>query len=167
VLLKGEGQPSQSQQRRSTEGKLAIQWPWQFRLPDNLRAGCAVIQPPDTFDFQLRIFVSCAAGMCKTTRPNPFTAVHPPAIVFIMQSLETLTYCGKRIAAMRLKLVVYDREPGMKPESLGCTCQALPMARGLWRVGLDSVSDLPIIRNIPVRVGAAQPCNSDRPHIFC
>ena len=46
-----------------------------------------------------------------------------PAIVFVMQSLDTLHTYGKRIAAMRLGLgEVIDRAPALRPSPYGLQC---------------------------------------------
>jgi 2-keto-3-deoxy-L-arabinonate dehydratase len=124
VLLKGEG-PALTI-RRSVEalkGRLAVfNGRGGLELPDNLRAGCAgMIPATDTFDFQARIFDLMRSGSVQDeAKAESIYREVLPTIVFIMQSLETLTCYGKRIAAMRLGLgEVYDREPGMKPESFG------------------------------------------------
>ena len=124
VLLKGEG-PALTI-RRSVEalkGRLAVfNGRGGLELPDNLRAGCAgMIPATDTFDFQVRIFDLMRSGSVRDeAKAESIYREVLPAIVFIMQSLETLICYGKRIAAMRLGLAeVYDREPGMKPESFG------------------------------------------------
>ena len=127
VLLKGEG-PALTI-RRSVEalkGKLSVfNGRGGLELPDNLRAGCAgMIPATDTFDFQVRIFDLMRSGSVRDeAKAESIYREVLPAIVFIMQSLETLTCYGKRIAAMRLGLgEVYDREPGMRPESFGLAC---------------------------------------------
>jgi len=46
-----------------------------------------------------------------------------PAVVFVMQSLDTLHAYGKRIAAMRLGLgEVIDRAPALRPSVYGLQC---------------------------------------------
>jgi 4-hydroxy-tetrahydrodipicolinate synthase len=46
-----------------------------------------------------------------------------PAIVFTVQSLDTLVCYGKRIGAMRLGLSeVYDRAPALASTSFGLAC---------------------------------------------
>ena len=46
-----------------------------------------------------------------------------PAIVFVMQSLDTLHTYGKRIAEMRLGLgEVFDRAPALAPNAFGMRC---------------------------------------------
>jgi 4-hydroxy-tetrahydrodipicolinate synthase len=46
-----------------------------------------------------------------------------PAIVFVMQSLDTLICYGKRLAALRMGLPeVYDRAPALAPTAFGLAC---------------------------------------------
>jgi 2-keto-3-deoxy-L-arabinonate dehydratase len=124
VLLKGEGPVLTI--RRSVEalkGRLAVfNGRGGLELPDNLRAGCAgMIPATDTFDFQVRIFDLMRSGEAEdeASAESIYRDVLP-AIVFTMQSLDTLICYGKRIAAMRLGIrEVYDRGPGMKPDSFG------------------------------------------------
>ena len=43
-----------------------------------------------------------------------------PAIVFIMQSINTLVCYGKRICAYRMGInKIYDRNPGLAPTNFG------------------------------------------------
>jgi len=93
-----------------------------LELPDNLRAGCAgMIPASDTFDRQARIFELMRAG-----REQEADAVYRevlPAIVFVMQSLDTLHTYGKRLAALRLGLgEVHDRQPALAPHGFGLEC---------------------------------------------
>jgi 4-hydroxy-tetrahydrodipicolinate synthase len=93
-----------------------------LELLDNLRAGCAGMIPAcDTFDRQARIFDLLRDG-AETDAEAIYREVLP-AIVFVMQSLETLHTYGKRIAAMRLGLKdVVDREPCLRPNAFGLQC---------------------------------------------
>ncbi|CAN0417108.1 unnamed protein product, partial [Phaeothamnion confervicola] len=68
-----------------------------LELIDNLRAGCAgMIPATDTFDYQARIFDLVRAG--AEAQAEAFYRDVLPAIVFAMQSLDTLHTYGKRIA---------------------------------------------------------------------
>jgi 2-keto-3-deoxy-L-arabinonate dehydratase len=123
-ILKGEG-PVISIRRfiEQTAGRVAVlNGRGGLELIDNLRAGCVgMIPATDTFDRQARIFDLVAAG-----REQEAELVYRetlPAIVFVMQSLDTLHCYGKRLAALRLGLAeVHDRGPGLKPEQFGLAC---------------------------------------------
>jgi len=124
VLLKGEG-PALTI-RRSIEalhGALAVfNGRGGLELPDNLRAGCAgMIPATDTFDYQVRVF-ECMRSGDDDQAERVYREVLP-AIVFVMQSLDTLICYGKRIAAWRLGLeVVHDRSPALAPDAFGLAC---------------------------------------------
>jgi 4-hydroxy-tetrahydrodipicolinate synthase len=124
VLLKGEG-PAVTI-RRSVEalkGRLAVfNGRGGLELPDNLRAGCAgMIPATDTFDFQVRIFDLMRGGGAEDeAKAESIYRDVLPAIVFVMQSLDTLICYGKRIAATRLGIgEVYDRAPALRPDPFG------------------------------------------------
>lgn len=91
-----------------------------LELVDNLRAGCAgLIVAPDTFDRQLRVRAAFERG--ETSKAEAGYRAILPAIVFVMQSLESLTCYGKRIAAWRMGFdVVRDRGAG--PSAFGLEC---------------------------------------------
>lgn len=93
-----------------------------LELIDNLRAGCAGIIPAcDTFDRQARIFDLLHKG--EEAGAEALYREVLPAIVFVMQSLDTLHTYGKRIAAMRLGLgEVFDRAPALQPSDFGSSC---------------------------------------------
>ncbi|MEO8165567.1 MAG: dihydrodipicolinate synthase family protein, partial [Betaproteobacteria bacterium] len=93
-----------------------------LELIDNLRAGCAGLIPAsDTFDRQARIFDLLRSG--ADTDAEALYREVLPAIVFVMQSLDTLHTYGKRIAAMRLGLgEVFDRTPALQPNVFGMQC---------------------------------------------
>ena len=93
-----------------------------LELIDNLRAGCAgMIPASDTFDRQARIFDLLHEG--AETHAEALYREVLPAIVFVMQSLDTLHTYGKRIAAMRLGLgEVFDRAPALAPNAFGMRC---------------------------------------------
>ena len=123
-ILKGEG-PVISLRRfiEQTEGRVAVlNGRGGLELIDNLRAGCVgMIPATDTFDRQARIFDLVASG-----REQEAEAIYGetlPAIVFVMQSLDTLHCYGKRLAALRLGIAeVHDRAPGLKAEEFGLAC---------------------------------------------
>jgi 4-hydroxy-tetrahydrodipicolinate synthase len=127
VLLKAEG-PALTIRRtiEALQGKLAVfNGRGGLELPDNLRAGCAgMIPATDTFDWQVRIFELMRSGRAEDEiRAEAIYRDVLPAMVFVMQSLDTLICYGKRIAALRLGLdQVYDREPCLKPEAFGLMC---------------------------------------------
>ena len=104
-----------------------------LELPDNLRAGCAgMIPATDTVDYQVRVFQAIRGGPeeDEVQAEAAYQRVLP-AIVFTLQSLDTLLCYGKRIAAMRLGLdEVYDRAPAMAPTAFGMAC-ARRYAQGL------------------------------------
>lgn len=123
-ILKGEG-PVISIRRfiEQAQGRVAVlNGRGGLELTDNLRAGCAgMIPATDTFDRQVKIFDLFAAG-----REQEAEAVYRetlPAIVFVMQSLDSLHCYGKRLAALRLGIgEVHDRAPGLTPEKFGLEC---------------------------------------------
>ena len=93
-----------------------------LELPDNLRAGCAGLIPAtDTFDFLVRVFEGMQRGD-EAHAERVYREVLP-AIVFVMQSLDTLLCYGKRLAALRLGLgEVHDRQPALAPGTFGLEC---------------------------------------------
>jgi 4-hydroxy-tetrahydrodipicolinate synthase len=93
-----------------------------LELIDNLRAGCTGLIPAtDTFDAQVRIFAAMREGD-EAQAQRVYREVLP-AIVFVMQSLDTLLCYGKRLAALRLGLgEVHDRQPGLAPSEFGLAC---------------------------------------------
>ena len=124
VLLKGEGSALTLQRSiQALAGALAVfNGRGGLELPDNLRAGCAgMIPATDTFDYQVRIF-ECMRVADEAEAERIYREVLP-AIVFVMQSLDTLICYGKRIAAWRLGLdTVYDRAPCLAPDAFGLAC---------------------------------------------
>jgi len=127
ALLKGEG-PVLTIRRviEALEGRLAVfNGRGGLELPDNLRAGCAgMIPASDTFDYQVRIFERMKRGGEQEERAAEETYRKIlPAIVFTLQSLDTLICYGKRIAALRLGLdEVHDRAPGLEATGFGLSC---------------------------------------------
>jgi 4-hydroxy-tetrahydrodipicolinate synthase len=124
VLLKGEG-PVLSIRAviEAVEGRLAVfNGRGGLELPDNLRAGCAGMIPAcDTFDYQVQVYEAMSQG--DAARAEDVYSRILPAIVFTLQSLDTLICYGKRIGAMRLGLTeVYDRAPALAPTQFGLAC---------------------------------------------
>ncbi|HWA14217.1 MAG TPA: dihydrodipicolinate synthase family protein [Burkholderiales bacterium] len=123
-ILKGEG-PALVIRRviEQTQGQITVfNGRGGLELVDNLRAGCAGLIPAtDTFDRQARIFDLFAQG--REAEAEQLYRQTLPAIVFVMQSLDTLHCYGKRIAARRLGLgEVHDRAPALVPEEFGLAC---------------------------------------------
>jgi 2-keto-3-deoxy-L-arabinonate dehydratase len=123
-ILKGEG-PALTIRRviEETGGRVTVfNGRGGLELTDNLRAGCAgMIPAADTFDRQARIFDLIDAGGLAEAE-NLYREILP-AIVFVMQSLETLHCYGKRLAALRLGLgSVHDRMPGLAADAFGLQC---------------------------------------------
>jgi 4-hydroxy-tetrahydrodipicolinate synthase len=123
-ILKGEGPAIAIRQVIEEAGERVTVFNGRggLELIDNLRAGCAgMIPASDTFDRQARIF-----DLLRESAPAQAEALYRevlPAIVFVMQSLDTLHTYGKRIAAMRLGLgEVFDRAPALAPSAFGMTC---------------------------------------------
>lgn len=127
VLLKGEASAVEIRALiEATHGELTVfNGRAGLELPDVLRAGCAgMIPSPDTFDGQCRIFELMASGRADDEqRAEALYRELLPAIVFIMQSIDTLLCYGKRIAAWRLGIgEVHDRQPALTPSRFGLAC---------------------------------------------
>lgn len=123
-ILKGEG-PVITIRRfvEETRGRVTVfNGRGGLELTDNLRAGCAgMIPASDTFDRQARVFDMMRAG--REQEADTVYREVLPAIVFVMQSLDTLHTYGKRLAALRLGLgEVHDREPALAPHEFGLEC---------------------------------------------
>jgi 4-hydroxy-tetrahydrodipicolinate synthase len=123
-ILKGEG-PALAIRRviEETGGRVTVfNGRGGLELTDNLRAGCAgMIPAADTFDRQARIFDLFEAGR-EVEAELTYREVLP-AIVFVMQSLDTLHCYGKRLAARRLGLgAVHDRMPALAADVFGLQC---------------------------------------------
>jgi 2-keto-3-deoxy-L-arabinonate dehydratase len=86
---------------------------------DNLRAGCkGMIVAPDSFDWQQRIYQAFVSG--DVAKAEALYQQVLPAIVFVMQSLDTLICYGKRIAAWRMGFEVrHDRDVKLMPSRFG------------------------------------------------
>jgi 4-hydroxy-tetrahydrodipicolinate synthase len=125
VLLKAEG-PALAIRRsiEALDGALRVfNGRGGLELPDNLRAGCAgMIPATDTFDYQVKVFELMRAARDEAQAERVYREVLP-AIVFVMQSLDTLICYGKRLAALRLGLSeVRDRAPAAAPSAFGLEC---------------------------------------------
>lgn len=123
-ILKGEG-PVISIRHfvEATEGRVTVfNGRGGLELVDNLRAGCAgMIPATDTFDRQASIYDLFVAG--REREAEQVYGETLPAIVFVMQSLDTLHCYGKRLAALRLGInEVHDRAPGLLPDAFGLAC---------------------------------------------
>jgi 4-hydroxy-tetrahydrodipicolinate synthase len=120
-LLKGEGPSIVLAQTVARIGHLmpVLNGRGGLELLDNLRAGCAgMIVAPDCFDWQQRIYEAFASG--DEARAEQLYREVLPAIVFVMQSLDTLVCYGKRIAAWRMGFdVEYDRAATLQPSRFG------------------------------------------------
>lgn len=90
-----------------------------MELVDNLRAGCAgMVVAPDCAWEQQHIANLFAVGAQKEAEVEYARIL--PAIVFVMQSLETLFVYGKRIAAWRSGMdVLHDRRCALAPTPFG------------------------------------------------
>jgi 2-keto-3-deoxy-L-arabinonate dehydratase len=127
VLLKGEGPVLGIHAViESVAGRLAVfNGRGGLELPDNLRAGCAgMIPATDTFDYQVRVFERMCSGLAadEDVAERIYSKVLP-AIVFTLQSLDTLICYGKRIAALRLGMgEVHDRAPALTATAFGMRC---------------------------------------------
>ena len=125
TVLKGEG-PATLIARvvEETDGKLAVfNGRGGLELPDNLRAGCAGLIPaPDCFEAQIAIYEAMRRG--DEAEAERLYREILPAIVFVMQSVDHLICYGKRLAAARLGLEVFDRDPGLAPNDFGLAAVA-------------------------------------------
>ena len=127
VLLKGEG-PALAIRRTIEAFGTSLQvfnGRGGLELTDNLRAGCAGIIPAtDTVDRQVRIYARMRTGLqADEVEAETLYRNLLPAIVFVMQSLDTLICYGKRLAALRLDLgPVHDRAPALQPTPFGLDC---------------------------------------------
>lgn len=125
TLLKGEGSVLTIRQViEATGGALAVfNGRGGLELPDNLRAGCVGMVPaPDCFDRQVRIYELMQDKRFDAEAERLYREILP-AIVFVMQSIDTLLCYGKRIAARRFGVGhVHDRAPGLGPTEFGLAC---------------------------------------------
>lgn len=119
-LIKGEGPATDIQQLISvTEGRLPVMnGRGGLELADNLRAGCVgLLLAPDTIDYALRAYNRFLAGDAEGAEAAYREVL--PAIVFIMQSIESLLCYGKRIFGARAGIEIHDRSPAQRPSEFG------------------------------------------------
>lgn len=119
-LIKGEGPATEIRQLiEVTEGRLPVMnGRGGLELADSLRAGCAgFILAPDTIDYALRVRERFVAGD-EAGAEAAYREVLP-AIVFIMQSIESLICHGKRIFGARAGIAIHDRGPALRPSRFG------------------------------------------------
>lgn len=120
-LLKGEGPSIVLAETVARVGHLmpVLNGRGGMELLDNLRAGCAgMIVAPDCFDWQQRIYQAFVGG--DVAQAEALYRQVLPAIVFVMQSLDTLICYGKRIAAWRMGFdVQHDRDAKLLPSRFG------------------------------------------------
>lgn len=120
VLVKGEGPATEIRQLiETTENRLPVMnGRGGLELIDNLRAGCiGMILAPDVIDLMLRAYENFIAGDEPAAERAYRDAL--PAIVFIMQSLESLICYGKRVFGARAGITIHDRAPVMRPTAFG------------------------------------------------
>ncbi|WP_332684047.1 dihydrodipicolinate synthase family protein [Bosea sp. (in: a-proteobacteria)] len=119
-LIKGEGPATDIQHLIAvTEGRLPVMnGRGGLELADNLRAGCVgLILAPDTIDYALRAYDRFLAGDDAGAEAAYREVL--PAIVFIMQSIESLLCHGKRIFGARAGIEIHDRAPAQRPSEFG------------------------------------------------
>jgi 2-keto-3-deoxy-L-arabinonate dehydratase len=119
-LIKGEGPATEIRHLiEVTQGRLPVMnGRGGLELADNLRAGCAgFILAPDTIDHALRVQERFRAGD-EAGAEAAYREVLP-AIVFIMQSIESLICYGKRIFGARAGIAIHDRGPALRPSAFG------------------------------------------------
>jgi 2-keto-3-deoxy-L-arabinonate dehydratase len=120
-LLKGEGPSIALAETVARIGHLmpVLNGRGGLELIDNLRAGCAgMIVAPDCFDWQQRIYQAFTSG--DLAQAEALYRDVLPAIVFVMQSLDTLICYGKRIAAWRMGFeILHDRDTKLLPSRFG------------------------------------------------
>lgn len=139
-LIKGEGPATEIRHLiEVTQGRLPVMnGRGGLELADNLRAGCAgFILAPDTIDHALRVQDRFRAGD-EAGAEAAYREVLP-AIVFIMQSVESLICYGKRIFGARAGIAIHDRGPALRPSRFGLELVAkYAKALGPYRNSLTS-----------------------------
>ena len=103
-----------------TEGRLAVfNGRGGLELPDNLRAGCTGIIPaPDCFEAQVAIYAAMRRG--DAAEAERLYREILPAIVFVMQGVDSLICYGKRLVAARMGgAEVFDRAPFLAATPFG------------------------------------------------
>ncbi len=102
-----------------------------LELIENLAAGCAgLIIAPDSADHQQAVFRAWQTGNTELAMRRYAGVL--PAIVFAIQSLDTLVCYGRRVAALRMGMnlaQVHDRQPALRPTAFGLRMARLPAAR--------------------------------------
>ena len=120
-VIKGEGPAVDIEQMIATVGAGVPVFNGRggVEMLDNLRAGCAgLILAPDLVDRAAQTYSAFRRG--DIAEAERLYAGSLPAIVFIMQSLETLIVYGKRLFARRAGLPeVFDRGPAGRPTAFG------------------------------------------------
>jgi 4-hydroxy-tetrahydrodipicolinate synthase len=119
-LIKGESTAIEAERLIAvTEGHLPVfNGRGGLEMIDNLRAGCVgLILAPDAIDYALRAYAHFRAG--DEAKAEAVHREAAPAIVFVMQSIETLICYGKRLFAARAGLTVHDRAPALAPTRFG------------------------------------------------
>lgn len=120
TLVKGEGPATEIRQLiETTEGRLPVlNGRGGLELIENLRAGCAgMILAPELIDLTVKIYESFVSG--NEAEAERIYREALPAIVFVMQSLESLICYGKRIFGARAGITIHDRAPAMRPTTFG------------------------------------------------
>ena len=119
-LLKGEGPATDIRGViELTQGRVPVfNGRGGLELIDNLRAGCAgLILAPDVIDHAVRAYDAFRVGN-EAEAERIYESILP-AIVFVMQSVESLICYGKRLFAARAGLTVHDRGPALRPTAFG------------------------------------------------
>jgi len=119
-LVKGEGSAVEiARLIEATEGRVPVfNGRGGLELTDNLRVGCAgLILAPELIDLTARIYERWAGG--DEAGAEALYAEILPAIVFVMQSIESFICYGKRLFAARAGLSVHDRAPALRPTAEG------------------------------------------------
>ncbi len=119
-LLKGEGPATEIRTVIDvTEGRVPVfNGRGGLELIDNLRAGCAgFILAPDIVDHAVDAYTCFVAG--DEAGAEAVYAGMLPAVVFVMQSIESLICYGKRLFGARAGLTIHDRAPAARPSDFG------------------------------------------------
>jgi len=119
-VLKAEGSAAETAAiMEATDGALALfNGRGGLEFPDVLRAGAVGLIPaPECCDVHQRIYQAMRAGDAAAADAAYREIL--PLIVFVMQSLESCLLYGKRVAARRLGLEVFERAPGRAPTPFG------------------------------------------------
>lgn len=119
-LVKGEGSAVEvARLIEATEGRVPVfNGRGGLELADNLRVGCAgLILAPELIDLTSRIYDRWTAG--DEAGAEALYADILPAVVFVMQSIESFIAYGKRLFCARAGLVAHDRAPALRPTAEG------------------------------------------------